>query len=203
MIARKQNVGDLAAFPHPWACVLRVFQQAVAKALLNNGGLVAKNARQEADACLYEHQRRGFASRQDDVGHRYFLHPPRLYDALVYALEASAKHHQTRARCPIRDMSLRNWRAAGREADDGSTAATNAIKRGSHNIGSENHARAAASRRIIDVLVGADTELAKVDGVERPLAVAQTSSQERKAEGSRKRFWKEGESGGCEHHGLV
>src|SRR5262245_53455398 len=91
MVAAGEDGGDRTALPKPRPGVLRVFEQAVAEALLRARGLLAHDAGQEPDAGVDEGEGRNLPTGKHVIADRNLLEGAPFDQALVDALEAAAE----------------------------------------------------------------------------------------------------------------
>src|SRR6516225_7101516 len=112
MVAAGEDGGDRTALPHLRPGVLRVFEQSLAKALLQARSLLAHHAGQQPHASVEQDEGRDLAARKHVVADRKLLEAAPFDQALVDALEAAAEDHgagPVGERC---DPGLGEWNPA-------------------------------------------------------------------------------------------
>src|SRR5215468_887155 len=112
MVAAGEDGRDRTALPHLRPGVLRVFEQALAEALLQARGLLAHHARQQAHAGVEQDEGRDLPTRKHVIADRDLLEATPFDQALVDALEAAAEDHgagPVGQRC---DSGLGEWNPA-------------------------------------------------------------------------------------------
>src|SRR5262249_41885823 len=90
MVAAGENVRDRTALPHLRPGVLRVFEQALAEALLQARGLLAHHAGQQPHAGVEQDNGRDLPTRKHVIADRNLLEAAPFDQALVDTLEAPA-----------------------------------------------------------------------------------------------------------------
>src|SRR3974390_1766894 len=92
-VAGNEDVRDRLALKYGRPGVLRVFQEALGKTLLNRRGLLAHHPGEESHAGVKQRQRRNLAPRKHKIADRDLLEAARLDQPLVHALEPRAEDH--------------------------------------------------------------------------------------------------------------
>src|SRR5215510_13183606 len=91
MVAAGEDSRDRTALPELRPCILRVFEQAVAEALLRARGLPAHDAGKEPDAGVEQGEGCNLPTRKHVIADRNLLEAAPFDQALVDALEAAAQ----------------------------------------------------------------------------------------------------------------
>ena len=132
------------------------------------GGCGANDAGEEADTGVNQGHGRQLAAGQDIVANRDFAQVAGFDDALVDTFEAAGQQNDTGASGQFLDDGLVERVSARAQIDGRQVFATQAgvVDGGGGNVAADDHAGAAAGRRIIDGMMGAKTEIAQSNGVE-------------------------------------
>src|SRR3954452_18385398 len=179
VVAGEQHAGDLpaAVVRRPGVVrVLGVAAQRLAEGLLQRGLGVAERAGQLAQHGVHDDHRGQLAAGENEAPDGAGVRGEVLDDALVEALVAPAQQRDGRLARQLVDERVVEHAAARREGDDAALVAqvdrvlvVDALQGLVHDVDAQDHAGAAAERRVVDLAAAQRGPLARV---ERPDLVA-------------------------------
>ena len=170
VIAGQQNLRYLAAFPQGGLRELGGLKQtpiADGKGFLGQRILIPQHARYKPDRRVDQDLSRDLAAGQDIIADADLLDIMGVEDALVHPLETPADQRDALAFGKLAGAGLGQRAAARREIDHRQIAPRRAQGR-VHHIGANHHARATARRRVIDIAMPADAEIAQGNAAQLP-----------------------------------
>src|SRR5262249_8235233 len=188
MVAAGEHGRDGTALPELRPGILRVFEQAVAEALLRARGLLAHDAGEKPDAGVEQGEGCNLPTREHVVADRNFLEATPFDQALVDALEAAAEDHgagPVGQRCDP-TLGERDPARAHHEARARIAGGRYRVHSAGEHVGAHHHAGSAAGGRVVDGAVLVGRVRADVDGFERPQAGRERLTREAYAERPRK-----------------
>src|SRR5215472_2526856 len=201
MVAAGEDGRDRAALPELRPGILRVFEQAVAEALLRARGLLAHDAGEEPHAGVEQDEGRNLPTRKHVIADRNLLEATPLDQALIDALEATAEDDGAGPIGQRCDAALgeRNSARAHHQARARIACGRYRIDSAGEHVGTHHHAGSAAGGRVVDGAVLVGRVRADVDGFERPQAGRERLTREAYAERPRKHLGEDGENGRAPH----
>jgi len=201
MVAACERLRDRSPLPQLRPGILRIFKQAIGEAFLLGRGLAAHDAGKQAHAGIEQHEGCDLPAREHVVADRDLLEAACGDEALVDALEPAAEEHQPRTGRERRHPCLRERRPARaqEQARPCIVGPRGGIDGAGQHVGSHDHSRPPARRRVVDRAVAIGRMCADVERIEGPDAGGQRPARKARGQRPREQLGKDGENARAPH----
>lgn len=193
VMAREQNVGNVLVSPGSRSRELWVFQEALRKGLFFRGSAVSQDPWEQSSHSIDNRHSRDLPAGEDKVPEGDLLVDHGL-DSGIDTFVVPTYNHQVSKACETPGIPLGEGASGRRGQDHMGAVPANAIDSASHDIGLEDHSRAASVRRIINGSVPIRRVIPHVVNSDFEEALLGRSTEDRGRQRPPNHLWVEGQN---------